>query len=242
MSANGEVVSAGGGGSGKKGKGGKKAAKKAAADKAKEEALEEARQDGVEIIKDLLEVMHVGNDVPRVVVDEAVKDVRPFLVCFVVRNLNLSSGNNLKRFIQLQTKLHDEVCNKRQAATIATHDLAKIPKGQVLYTVRPPTELKIAPLGQTKEVDAETLVNRLRSDAEQQRKEKKRSTVSGVHQYLKLLKSDAYACLVDSRGLVISFPPITNADLTKIGEETKDIFVEVTSSTKLQVNKTYLHF
>ncbi len=65
------------------------------------------------------------------VVDDAVKEVRPFLVCFLVRNVDLSSGDVLKRFIQVQTRLHDGVCQKRVAATIATHDLAKIPAGKV---------------------------------------------------------------------------------------------------------------
>ena len=191
-------------------------------------------------VADLLEVLHVGKDAPRVVSGEEAKEgPRPYIVCFVARNLDLSSPGVLKRFIQSQTRLHETVCQKRVAATIATHDLAKIPSpsvGPVTYTTRPPTQLKIVPLGQAKEVDGETLVARLRADAEQQRKEKKRSSVSGVHQYLKLLKGDAYACLEDAKGRVISFPPITNCDGTKICESTRDILVEVTSGAKLQVH------
>jgi len=35
--------------------------------------------------------------------------------------------------------------------------------------------------------------------------------------YLELLKGkDLYPCLVDSSGVVISFPPITNSDVSKV--------------------------
>jgi len=62
-------------------------------------------------------------------VDEvAVKNIRPYVVCFIARDIDLSGGR-LRQFIQAQTKLHETVCAKRVAATIATHDLAKI-KGQ----------------------------------------------------------------------------------------------------------------
>ncbi len=64
-------------------------------------------------------------------VQDTVKEVRPFLVCFLARNVDLSSPEVLKQFIQAQTRLHDTVCQKRIASTIATHDLAKLPTGMV---------------------------------------------------------------------------------------------------------------
>lgn len=106
------------------------------------------------------------------------------------------------------------------------------------YTAKAPGDLKIIRLHHVKEIDAAKLVKQLQDEAEAYRKEKKRSTVSGVHQYLNLLKNkEVYACLVDSAGTVISFPPITNGEPTKISEETTDILVEVTSSVKLQTAK-----
>ena len=47
-----------------------------------------------------------------------------------------------------------------------------------------------------------------------------------------------YACLQDASGRIISFPPITNSEGSKIQPETTDIFVEVTSSSKLAVAKS----
>ena len=45
-------------------------------------------------------------------------------------------------YVTFQTKLHDTVCNKRQAATIATHDLQLI-KSPLIYTALPPKDIKV---------------------------------------------------------------------------------------------------
>lgn len=78
-----------------------------------------------------------------------------------------------------QTKLHEDICEKRTAATIATHDLQLV-KGPLTYGVQPPAELKITPLGR-KEIRAKDLLRQLQMEAEEQRKQKKRQNVSGLH-------------------------------------------------------------
>jgi phenylalanyl-tRNA synthetase beta subunit len=143
----------------------------------------------------------------------------------------------LKRFIVLQTKLHDGICAKRQTATIATHDLDAI-KVPLTYDAQPPADIKIIPLTKRNERSAAALVGQLRKEAEELRKEKKRNTISGIHKYLDLLKGkELYPCLIDSSDTVISFPPITNSNVTKITRSTRHILVEVTSSQNLDVCK-----
>lgn len=44
--------------------------------------------------------------------------------------------------LTLQTKLHEDICEKRTAATIATHDLRAV-RGPLVYTARPPQDLKV---------------------------------------------------------------------------------------------------
>ncbi|XP_075406477.1 leucine-rich repeat-containing protein 47 [Tenrec ecaudatus] len=186
----------------------------------------------------LLRVLHVSeNPAPLVVrVHPEVRDVRPFIVGAVVRGMDLHAGNALKRFLTAQTKLHEDLCEKRTAATIATHDLKAV-RGPLLYGVRPPQDLKIIPLGR-REVKAKDLVRQLQLEAEEQRKQKKRQNVSGLHRYLHLLDGkENYPCLVDADGDVISFPPITNSEKTKIKKSTCDLFLEVTSATSLQICK-----
>ncbi|XP_008066932.1 leucine-rich repeat-containing protein 47 [Carlito syrichta] len=186
----------------------------------------------------LLRVLHVSeNPAPLTVrVSPEVRDVRPYIVGAVVRGMDLQPGNALKRFLASQTKLHEDLCEKRTAATLATHDLRAV-KGPLLYGARPPQDLKIIPLGR-REAKAKDLVQQLQLEAEEQRKQKKRQSVSGLHRYLHLLDGkESYPCLVDANGDVISFPPITNSEKTKIKKTTSDLFLEVTSATSLQICK-----
>ncbi|KAI2805269.1 B3/4 domain [Blomia tropicalis] len=140
-------------------------------------------------------------------------------------------------------------------ATIATHDLCKIlppPKTYatqlvkspdfveppeippvVYFDGRVPTKIKLVPLGRASEVTAMELYRSLNEEADQFRKEKKRNTISGVHKYIHLLKGkQLYPVLLNfSKDKVISLPPLTNADFTKISAETRDVFVEVTGQS-----------
>ncbi len=228
-----ETAGAAGGGKGGKGKKGKKGKKNSVS------RDDDDEDDDVAMLSDLIDVIHMKDESPTVVVEDAVKEIRPYIVCCIVRDLDLAKEGNFKKFIQLQTRLHDTVCEKRNAATIATHDLDRLPAGKLTYTAMEPKTLKIAPLGKSKEFSAEQLVSHLRQEAEAYRKEKKRNNVSGVHQYLNLLHNkETYACVKDANGVVVSFPPITNSDGSKISEETKSILVEVTSGAKLQTAKS----
>lgn len=151
----------------------------------------------------------------------------------------LAHGVLLTLDLALQTKLHEDLCEKRTVATIATHDLRAI-RGPLLYTARPPQDLKIVPLGR-REVKAKDLVRQLQLEAEEHRKQKKRQNVSGLHRYLHLLDGqERYPCLLDADGDAISFPPITNSEKTKIKKTTCDLFLEVTSAASLQICKDIL--
>ncbi|XP_026105454.1 leucine-rich repeat-containing protein 47-like [Carassius auratus] len=191
-----------------------------------------------ELNRMVVRVLHVSK-VPTAVtvkVSEGIKDVRPYIVCCIVKGMNLRQGNALKRFLVAQTKLHDEICGKRTTATIATHDLGLL-KAPLLYDVRPRDTLKIVPLGR-KEMRAAELLEILQQEADELRKHKKRQNVSGLHKYLQLLDGkDLYPCLVDAEDHVVSFPPITNSERTKIKRSTQELFLEVTSSTSLQICK-----
>uniref|UniRef100_A0A8C8YC77 Leucine-rich repeat-containing protein 47 n=1 Tax=Prolemur simus TaxID=1328070 RepID=A0A8C8YC77_PROSS len=195
-------------------------------------------QEAGDVSRLLLRVLHVSeNPAPLVVrVSPEVRDVRPYIVGAVVRGMDLQPGNALKRFLAAQTKLHEDLCEKRTAATMATHDLHAV-RGPLLYGARPPQDLKIVPLGR-REAKAKELVRQLQLEAEEQRKQKRRQSVSGLHRYLHLLDGkENYPCLVDTDGDVISFPPITNSEKTKIKKTTSDLFLEVTSATSLQICK-----
>ncbi|KAM6296354.1 leucine-rich repeat-containing protein 47 [Aegotheles albertisi] len=236
-----EYLRAGGRGKGK-GESGREEARKKKREKQQKKDGGEGEQDELEEASKLLvKVLHISeNPAPLVVkVSPGIKDVRPFIVCCMLKGVNLEPGNTLKRFLSMQTELHEDICVKRTAATIATHDLQLV-KGPLIYDVQPPDGLKITPLGR-KEIKAKDLLRQLQSEAEEQRKQKKRQNISGLHKYLQLLDGkDNYPCLVDAEGVVISFPPITNSEKTKIRKDTRDLFLEVTSDTSLQICKNVM--
>ncbi|XP_063612403.1 leucine-rich repeat-containing protein 47-like [Penaeus indicus] len=213
-----------GGGKGKKGKGGKGKNKD---------------QDQMDELCNELRVVSLTEETPVVRVDPVVKDVRPYMVCCILQKIDLS-GENFKKFISLQTKLHEGICEKRLAATIATHDLAKI-KGPLKYTARDPKEIVIHPLIRGKEITAKALHEALQHEADAQRKQMKKNMTTGLHKYLHIVEPwNVWPCIEDSAGTVVSLPPITNSDNTKITEETTDVFIEVTSSKTLGKAKEVL--
>lgn len=159
----------------------------------------------------------------QVIYEDAVKDVRQYILCCIVENVNLNNGK-FREFLQIQTKLHETVCGKREKSTIATHDLQKLPRPLastdpyiVRYTAKDANSLKIQPLGKSKVVTAQELYDELKAEAEAIRKQKQRNTYSGIHKYLKLLENKTqFSCIVDGIGHVISLPPLTNGERTKV--------------------------
>jgi len=202
-------------------------------EKGKGKKNKKGRKDSVEVdeLCDTLTVTAIKEEMPEIVAEDSVKEVRPFIVFCFITDLDLS-GDKLKKFLSLQTRLHKTVCENRTIATIATHDLAKV-QGPLVYTCKPPQELTIVPLSSPHPTPADKLVTQLKNEAEALRKEKKRSAVTGLHQYLHLLDTwTVYPCLMDGEN-TISFPPVTNSSNTRISELTNSLLVEVTSSTKL---------
>jgi hypothetical protein len=86
----------------------------------------------------------------------------------------------LNWWLLLQTRLHDGLCQKRQLATIATHDLALLPAGPLHYLARPPKRIKLVPLAQDKQISATELFQKLQAEAKE---EKKEQSTSGIFRF-----------------------------------------------------------
>jgi hypothetical protein len=63
-----------------------------------------------------------------------------------------------KSFIDLQDKLHQNICRKRSLVAIGTHDLDTI-LGPFTYDAKPPGDIKFQPLNQDKEYTATELMD-----------------------------------------------------------------------------------
>ncbi|CAO1438565.1 unnamed protein product [Diamesa serratosioi] len=174
----------------------------------------------------------------KIIYDAQAKDVRSHIFCCVIKNCSLNA-TNLKEFLQMQTKLHDTICKKRELATIATHDFDLIQGSTLKYTIKPKADIKIKPLGRQDTVTAEKFFNSLVAEAENIRKEKKRSAFTGIHKFLHLLENqEKFAFLENENGTqVLSLPPMTNSETTKLSINTKRILVEVTSEATAAICK-----
>uniref|UniRef100_A0A8R1ISU6 Uncharacterized protein n=1 Tax=Caenorhabditis japonica TaxID=281687 RepID=A0A8R1ISU6_CAEJA len=96
----------------------------------------------------------------------------------------------------------------------------------------------IRALNKKSSVSASELLDSLLRDAELARKRSKRSTVDPLHKYLHIVKDEEeLACLVDAQQVVISLPPLTNSDCTKLTVETTSAWVEVSSKQSLEACK-----
>lgn len=162
--------------------------------------------------------------------DNSILDERKIVAC-IVRGLSFPDDKDVKKFLTLQTNLHDSVCGKRELATIATHDLSKIHQRVKLVKMLP-HKINLVPLNRgAKSMTGLELYKLLNQEAEAYRKEKKRNNYSGIHKYLYLLKGKThYPVVVDGNDTVITLPPLTNAEHTKITTETRDVLIEVTGS------------
>lgn len=79
-----------------------------------------------------LKILKVTDSTPVIKITKDVKSVRPYIAACIVKNINFTEAS-FKKFIQLQTKLHDGICDKRNTATIATHDFKLIAPGRYIY-------------------------------------------------------------------------------------------------------------
>lgn len=85
------------------------------------------------------------------------------------------------------------------------------------YTALEPKELKLQPLNRNDNMTGAQLFAKLQAEADALRKEKKRNVYSGIHKYLHLLEGKPkFPCLIDASDRVISFPPITNSEISKV--------------------------
>ncbi len=62
--------------------------------------------------------------------------VRPFVVCAVLRGVTFDEAR-YNSFIDLQDKLHQNICRKRSLVAIGTHDLDTL-QGPFTYEALPP--------------------------------------------------------------------------------------------------------
>jgi len=160
----------------------------------------------------------------KLIVKKETASIRPFVVAAVLRDLKFTE-RSYQSFIDLQEKLHQNICRKRTLVSIGTHDLDTI-KGPFTYEAISPKEIKFAPLNTTTVMDGEQLMKHLDSES------------SHLKKYLPIIRdSPVYPVIYDSNRTVLSLPPIINGDHSKITLNTRNVFIEITATdlTKAEI-------
>jgi phenylalanyl-tRNA synthetase beta chain len=158
-----------------------------------------------------------------ITVSPTVAEVRPFVVGAVLRGITFTDSS-YNSFIDLQEKLHQNICRKRALVSIGTHDLDTV-KGPFTYEARKPHDISFVPLNMTESLNGEQLMQKLSVD-------------SHLRHYVPIIRdSPVYPVVVDANGRVLSLPPIINGDHSKIKLSTTNVLIEITATdlTKAKV-------
>lgn len=142
--------------------------------------------------------------------------IRPFIVCAVLRGITFDEAR-YNSFIDLQDKLHQNLCRKRTLVAIGTHDLDTL-EGPFTYEALAPSQIKFVPLKQEKEFRADELMEYYKSDMK-------------LKKFLHIIEnSSVFPVIYDRKRTVLSLPPIINGAHSAITLKTKNVFIECTGT------------
>ena len=159
----------------------------------------------------------------QLIVYDSVNDVRPIGLCAILRDINFTD-EMLKSFMDLQDKLHNNICRGRKLVSMGTHDLDTV-KGPFTYRALKPEHIHFVPLNREEEVNGDGLMSLLKDDPK-------------LGKYLHLLKGkEKYPVMMDSNGVIMSLPPIINSQHTKMTLNTHNVLLDITGTdlTKCEI-------
>ncbi len=139
---------------------------------------------------------------------------RPYIAALIVRDVEDREWL-VEGLIQLQEKIHETLGRKRKKVAVGIHNLQAV-KGPILY-----------------EEGSEAFVPLEGSEPLTPQEVLERTEQGRLYGHL----VENYPLLKDAEG-VIAFPPIINSERTKIGEDTKDFFIDITGTHKESVAYT----
>ena len=150
----------------------------------------------------------------QLIVYDSVKEVRPIGLCAILRGINFTD-EMLKSFMDLQDKLHNNICRGRKLVSMGTHDLDTV-KGPFIYKALIPEHIHFVPLNRDEEVNGDGLMSILKDDPK-------------LGKYLYLLEGkEKYPVMMDSNGVIMSLPPIINSQHTKMTLNTHNVLLDIT--------------
>ncbi|MDI6884113.1 MAG: phenylalanine--tRNA ligase subunit beta [Hadesarchaea archaeon] len=154
-------------------------------------------------------------------VDQSVKPIRPCIAAGVVTEVKLTD-EIVESLMQVQEKLHASLCRKRRKGSIGVYDLDTVTP-PIRYTTTLPDGLRFVPLDFGRELTPAQIL---------------REHPKGMEYGSIIRDLPRYPLLIDSRGVVLSMPPIINSEDTRVTSKTKGFFIDVTGLDERVVNKS----
>ncbi len=146
-------------------------------------------------------------------VDPSVSEVRPYVLAAVIRNISLGY-DSVRELMEIQEDLHWGVGRGRRKVSIGVHNMDVV-QPPFNYVTREPRAVRFVPLDKTEEMSLQEIL---------ERHEK------GVAYRHLVDWARRYPLIIDSKGRVLSFPPIINGELTRVDSWTKNLFIDVTGT------------
>lgn len=151
---------------------------------------------------------------------------RKYIACGIIKDLN---GFDYESFIAYQDKLHSTVGRNRNAVAIGTHDYDKILEN---------TSDKKVLIEYGEGLKEDVIIEPLYSCNNVAKKMKTSEFKNYLNIHLqKYLTDDKLCNYFVCKDKVMSVPPIINSEWSKIGEDSKNIFIEVTGTDKNRVEQ-----
>src|SRR3989344_489021 len=161
-------------------------------------------------VKTGLRAYHSKSSQKKVIVETAVKEIRPYTACAIIKNLKLNS-EKIQEIMHIQEKLHITYGRNRKKAAIGVYPLDRI-TFPITYTAKSPNEIKFQPLESSRVMSAKEIIAEHRAGKE--------------YGYL-LDGFNKYPIFIDSKKEVLSLPPIINSNTAgKVTEKTSEVFIE----------------
>ncbi|CAL5218775.1 g494 [Coccomyxa viridis] len=158
-----------------------------------------------------------GKRMERLTIKPETALVRPFAVAAILRGITFDPVR-YQSFIDLQDKLHQNLCRQRSLVAIGTHDFATL-QGPFTYEALPPSEISFVPLKQSRAFNAAELMQHYADNDLKLRK------------FVPIIQhSLVYPVILDTKRTVLSLPPIINGAHSAITLDTRDVFIECTGT------------
>ena len=153
-------------------------------------------------------------------VDPIVGKVRPYIVCGVVRDIDLDE-DEVATLMTIQEHLHWAVGRDRKKVAIGVHDLDKI-EPPLRYTAVKPDSISFIPLhgdGYPMNLEEILLLHE-----------------KGIEYAHILEDKEVYPLIFDSNDEILSFPPVINGIKTTVTEGTRNLFLDLTGTNFKAIN------